>query len=159
MLLLIDTNVWLDNYIPDRPRHCVVGELLSEALRQEHDLLYAMSSIKDVYYLVVHAYKRQARDEGRLDDATAGAIDEIAWACIANMDEIATAVGADGSDVWLARKYRSLHADFEDDLVLAAAQRASVDYLVTSDERLLRKAPLSALAPDDMLAMLRLARG
>ena len=155
MFLLIDTNVWLDNYIPDRPRHRVVGELLSEAMRQEHDLLYAVSSIKDVYYLVGHAYKRQARNEGRLDDATSRAIDEIAWACIANMDEIATAVGADGSDVWLARRYRSLHADFEDDLVLAACRRAHADYLVTNDRKLLAHADVCAKTPRQMVELLK----
>lgn len=64
------------------------------------------------------------------------------------MDEIATAVGADSSDVWLVRKYQRIHADFEDCMVLAAAQRAKADYLVTSDEALLRHAPVAALSVD-----------
>ena len=62
-------------------------------------------------------------------------------------------MGADSSDVWLARKYQRIHADFEDCMVLAAAQRAKADYLVTSDEALLRHAPVAALSVDDFLAL------
>ena len=69
------------------------------------------------------------------------------------MDEIATAVGADSSDVWLARKYQRVHEDFEDCLVLAAARRAKVDFLVTSDDALLQHAPVAALSVDDFLAL------
>lgn len=90
-----------------------------------------------------------------LSEGQAGAISAYAAACVANMDEIATAVGADSSDVWLARKYRRIHADFEDCMVLAAAQRAKADYLVTSDEALLRHAPVAALSVEDFLALVR----
>jgi predicted nucleic acid-binding protein len=61
----------------------------------------------------------------------------------------------DNSDVWLARKYRTLHDDFEDNFILAAAERAKVDFLVTSDQSLLRKATVAALSPQDMLAVLK----
>ena len=67
--------------------------------------------------------------------------------------EFATAVGADSSDVWLARKYQRIHADFEDCMVLAAAQRSKADFLVTSDEVLLRHAPVAALSVEDFLAL------
>jgi predicted nucleic acid-binding protein len=81
----------------------------------------------------------------------AEAIRDIAWACVDNMSELGTPVGADESDLWLARKYRRLHPDLEDDLVLAAAERAQADYLVTSDEALLRKAMVPALSPEDFV--------
>lgn len=85
----------------------------------------------------------------------ARAIAEIAWGCVDNLCEFATAVGLDNSDVWLARKYRTLHDDFEDNFILAAAERAKVDFLVTSDQSLLRKATVAALSPQDMLAVLK----
>ena len=47
-----------------------------------------------------------------------------------------------------------LHADFEDDLVIAAALRAKADYLVTNDEGLLRHCPVAALDARDMVALL-----
>ena len=73
------------------------------------------------------------------------------------MADLACAVGADASDVWIARKYKALHRDFEDDLVLAAANRAYVGHLVTSDGRLIRKAPVDDLAPGDILDVLLLS--
>lgn len=39
-------------------------------------------------------------------------------------------------------------------MVLAAAQRAEADYLVTSDRALIQRATVAALAPGDMTAVL-----
>ena len=47
-----------------------------------------------------------------------------------------------------------LHADFEDDLIIAAALRAEADYLVTNNEGLLRHCPVAALDARDMVALL-----
>jgi predicted nucleic acid-binding protein len=71
------------------------------------------------------------------------------------MMEVGAPVGADVSDVWIAQHLRDMHPDFEDDMVLAAARRAGVDYLVTSDRQLIQKADVVALTPEDMLTVLR----
>ena len=73
---------------------------------------------------------------------------------LASCDLMATAVGVDDSDLWLACKYKALSADLEDNVVLAAAQRCKADHLVTFDEALIRKAPISAMLPKDMTALL-----
>lgn len=152
--VLLDTNVWLDAFDGARPRSRAASELIDVCVHKGIDLLYAIGTAKDVYYLVGASLKRQARTAGEvLSDGQAGAISVYAAACVANMDEIATAVGADSSDVWLARKYQRIHADFEDCMVLAAARRAKADYLVTSDEALLRHAPVAALSVDDFLTL------
>ena len=44
-------------------------------------------------------------------------------------------------------------------MVLAAAERAKVDYLVTSDKQLIQKATVAALTPQDMLSVLELRFG
>jgi len=62
-------------------------------------------------------------------------------------------VGADEADVWLAAKYRALNEDLEDNLVLAAANRAKADYLITNDTQLIAKSPVPALTPRDWLAI------
>jgi hypothetical protein len=49
---------------------------------------------------------------------------------------------------------RGLNEDLEDNFVLAAFERAHVDYLVTSDCQLRQKATVPALAPKDMTALL-----
>ena len=63
-------------------------------------------------------------------------------------------VTADASDVWLARTHRQVHADFEDNLVVAAAQRAKADFLITNDEQLLKHAPVAALSVADAIKVL-----
>ena len=152
--VLLDTNVWLDAFDGARPRSREANGLIDACVRKGIDLLYAVGTVKDVYYLVGASLKREVRAAGEvLSEDQAGAISAYAAACVANMDEIATAVGADSSDVWLARKYQRIHADFEDCLVLAAAQRARADCLVTNDEALLRHAPVAALSVGDFLAL------
>lgn len=152
--VLLDTNVWLDAFDGARARSREANELIDACVRKGIDLLYAIGTAKDVYYLVGASLKHEARTAGEgLSEGQAGAISAYAAACIANMDEIATAVGADSSDVWLARKYQRIHADFEDCLVLAAAQRAQADCLVTNDEALIRHAPVAALSAGDFLAL------
>ena len=154
--VLLDTNVWLDAFDGARSRSREANELIDVCARRGIDLLYAVGTAKDVYYLVGASLKRQVRMAGEaLSEGQTRAIAAYAAACVTNMDEIATAVGADSSDVWLARKYQRIHADFEDCMVLAAAQRAKADYLVTSDEALLRHAPVAALSVDDFLALVR----
>ena len=64
MRLLLDTNVWLDNYIPDRANHQLVGSLLTKVIKQQHDLFYPLPSAKDVFYLIGHTYKQMTRIEG-----------------------------------------------------------------------------------------------
>lgn len=154
--LAIDTCVWVDNYLGTRPGSGEARSLLDAAIRLDIDLLYAITSAKDVYYLVAQVLKReQAREGVPLTPLLVAANKETAWACVENMERNATAVGLDASDVWLAHKFKPVHDDFEDNLVVAAARRAKADYLVTNDERLLRHSPVAALSPRDMLALLR----
>ena len=153
--LLIDTNVWIDNYDGSRSGCRTARSMFVMTGRKDATLLYPVHVIKDVYYILCATLKRRIRDDrGRLEDKDAAIAEEIAWGCVRSMREIATAVGADESDLWLAEKHHKMHHDLEDDLVLAAATRAKADFLVTSDERLLRKATVAALSPADMLAYL-----
>ncbi len=152
--LLLDSNIWVDMFVEGRPGQRDALRLVSWAVRQEVALLYAASSIKDAYYLIGSREKQRVRAEGgEVTHAAAAAIDEYAWGCVHLMEELATVVPLDQSDIWIATKYRAIHADFEDDLVLAAAERAKADFLVTNDEALIRHAPVAALMPKDLLAL------
>ena len=154
--LLIDTNVWLDVLIPSRPGHTTATKLLQIAIAHDCQLLYPVRLLADVYYMVRHEAKVYLRaDKGTLSEADAQACNDHAWDCVENIRELACAVGADESDVWLAAKYRNLHSDLEDDFVFAAAQRARPTYLISADKTLVRKAPVAALSPADALAWLR----
>lgn len=152
--LLIDSNVWLDLFVGERPGHKAAVKLVTWAVRQEVSLFYAASSIKDVYYILEECQKRKVRAAGNeVDSPVAAAINEYAWGCIRAMEEMAVVVPLDQSDVWLATKFRSLHSDFEDDLVLAAMERSDADFLVTADETLLRRSPAPTVTPGDLLAL------
>lgn len=154
--LLIDTNVWLDYYLPDRAGSDKATSLMSFALARDCPLLYPTAIVKDVFYLTANTFKWDARaQKGALSADDAATATEIAWGCVSNMRENATAVGADESDVWLACKLRGIHDDLEDNLVIAAAQRAKATYLVTNDETLIKHAPVATLTPDDALGMLQ----
>ena len=153
--VVVDTNVWLDFYLAARPGHQVAQRALLAAVEREISLLYAATGAKDVYYLTSLNLKRDARmTAGTLTQADALAIAEMSWGFVTNLCEIATAVGADNADVWLAIKYRHLHRDFEDNFVLAAAQRAKADLILTTNEALMRHAPVACLAPEGLVALL-----
>lgn len=158
--LLVDTNVWLDRFMPRRPRFALAKELFDFCVREEVTLLFPMHALNDVFYQVSRDGKAWLRESyGVLPERYVPAITAQAWSCVEGMLEVGAPVGADVSDVWVAQHLRDIHGDFEDDMVLAAAERARVDYLVTSDQRLIQKATVAALAPQDMLAVLRLRAG
>ena len=143
-MVLLDTNVWLDDFIPSRARHDVVRKMIDRLIRSDVTLLFAMTSTKDVYYALASYFKGEVRRSA----------DEAAWGFLQLMGRIATPVGVDMSDYWVASQLKYVHHDYGDNLVVAAAQRARADCLVTSDEALLRHAPLAAYSPEDMLRYL-----
>lgn len=153
--LVIDTNVWLNYFLPDRRGHEQAFGLLQAACEKDALIMFPLTALKDVFYLAGAVLKRCVRSEqGELSDAQAWVVAETCWGIIETMGELGTPVGADLSDVWLARKYRSLHSDFEDDLVLAAAQRAGADVLVTEDIALIQHAPVCAMTAQDAIRYL-----
>ena len=150
--VLLDVNVWLDNYLPYRPFTNDTRALFSWLEERGVSILYPITAPGTVFYIVQQSLKRAALADGvALRQGDDIAIRELAWACVENMAELGAPVGADVSDFWRARKYRSIHADLEDNLVLAAADRSQAEYLITSDETLLKKACIPALSAHDFL--------
>lgn len=160
-ILLVDTNVWLDLYLPSRDREGTALRLLQEAHRAGAALAFASQAALDVYQRVCVDNKRWLRAGDALNEKWAIAIKRHAWDCVNEMRELATAVPVDASDLYLACKFRDLHDDFEDDLVLAACERSHANYLVTNDRKLLSHAPIDARTPSQMTELLHagLAKG
>ena len=157
LVLLLDTNVWLDYYLPWRSGYAAAQRLIVGTFEQNQTLAYAVPSIKDVFYMAAAEHKRAERAAtGALTESAARAATVAAWGCINNMQGIAIAIPLDHTDIWLASKQRPLQGDFEDDLVIAAAMRGKVDYLVTNDGALLRHCPVAALSSSDMCKVLAL---
>ena len=153
--LLVDTNVWLDNYDDTRATSRVSREFLNVACECEAELLYSMTSIKDLYYLLARRLKVEARQaHGRLTEQDVRVAEAYARACVDNVADAATCIATDVSDLWLARKYQAVHGDLEDCLIMAAAKRAGSDYVVTNDARFLRQSMVPVLSPEQMIALL-----
>lgn len=153
--LLVDTNVWLDSFVPSRTGHDSAKELIAFSLSNGVPLLYAPTSIKDVEFIAAASFKRAVRAQGNpVDEACATVARQFAWSCVQSMRRIATAVGMDESDVWLAEKFHAIHPDFEDDLLLAAAKRSGADYLVTNDNKLITHATVPVITPRDLLTLM-----
>ena len=146
---LLDTNVWLDHYLARPEEDNAATNLLRQAVSHEHvSLLYSPTTAKDMYFILERTLKELARHEGApLPENAAEAARETAWACVANMSELATAAPLDESALWIARKFRRDHSDFEDNIIIAAGERANVDYIVTSDQQLLAHMPAIAITP------------
>lgn len=156
-IMVLDTNVWLDSYLDHREGTADARALITFAIENDITLAYAATSTKDVFYIVASEMKYRARkDTGALSEEQARACTALAWGCIENMASVAVAAPVGEPQVWLARHYRSLHNDYEDDLILAAVETSKADYLVTNDQRLMGKSPAPAFTSADMLAYLQL---
>ena len=154
-IVLVDTNVWLDQYLPNRPHAAESQAFVDCALQLGIELAFPAPIIKDVFYVVGSEYKRIVRaQQGTLSEVDAQAIQRIAWGVVDNMQEVATPVGIDLSDVWLASKWRTVDGDLEDNLVRAASKRTRADLVVTWDKGMLAKAVVPTVTPTDAMAVM-----
>lgn len=154
--VLVDTCVWVDMYLGEREGHEDARALADASLEAGALLLYSITTCKDAYYLMESLQKRSRRASGRgLSAGDVAAIKRIAKGGIAHMRSLATAVALDEGDVWVAEKLQSVHPDFEDNFVIAAAMRAKADFIVTTDEQLIAHSPVAALTPKNAIAYLK----
>ena len=157
--VLVDTSIWLDKYLMDRKGAAAANELLALCVAEDVALLYPLHALHDVFWQVSADIKGWVQQSyGDMSEHWEPVINGRAWDCVDNMTELGAPVGADGSDVWIARHLREINTDFEDNMVLAAAERAKADYLVTRDKHLIQKATVAALTPEGMLAVLRMRK-
>ena len=157
-ILLIDTNVWLDIFLPHRSGYKAALTFFEEALARDASLAYPAHAALDVYQKVRSDNKAWIRRSHELTQAEAIGIKRLAWDRVNEMQEAATAVPTDFSDIYLACHFRDEHDDFEDTLVMAACQRAKANYLVTRDVALAAHSPIEAKTPEEMTELLRTGR-
>ena len=63
--VVVDTNVWLDYYLPNRPGYEIARRALLAAFTRKISLLYAVTTAKDVFFLSSMILKRDGRRDGR----------------------------------------------------------------------------------------------
>jgi len=134
---LVDTSVWLSYLIRDEFGYADAKDFLLEAEERGSSLLYTATSLKDVFYLVPRRLRARMVGSGSVEAGVSFA--PAAWACVRTMTEIATAVPLSLPECDLAWMLRNKHGDFEDDLIIAAAETCDADYVVSNDQRLLER--------------------
>lgn len=156
-LIMVDTNVWVDLYVPGRPMREGSLAFFEEARRSRAELIFTLEIARAVFRIVMYEAKRWVRQgTGELSEEYAHAIANHAWDFVEDMQEYGTPVGSSTPDLWMASKLRDGHPEIEDNLIIAACMRLGTDYLVTNDAKLLRHAPVAAVDPQMMTRLLQL---
>ena len=81
---------------------------------------------------------------------------EVAWSESANSRSSLTIVPIGAEECDLAQSLRHAHNDFEDDLIIAAAQQSGATYVVTYDKKLAKHFPEYCKTPAEIVAALAL---
>ena len=152
MVIVFDTNVWVDYFTNRYGTARQVGDILRAAAEAGAAIVSTVGSAKDVYYLVKRYLKCNRSVEQTM--STAHAQREVAWACVREMRRLSVVVDYGVADVIEAEYAKRLHDDFEDDLILAAARHAKADILVTNDAELRAHAPLPAFGVAELAGKL-----
>ena len=156
-LIMVDTNVWVDLYVPGRPNRTTSLAFFEEATHSHAELVFTLEVARAVFRIVTYEAKRWVRQgTGELSEAYAHAIANQAWDFVNDMQEYGTPVGSSTPDLWMASKLRDVHPEIEDNLIVAACMRIGTDYLVTNDAKLLRHSPVAAVDPPMMTRLLQL---
>ena len=157
--VMLDTNVVVDYLMGREPGCSDCAKLIAMHAACELAVYVAALALKDAYYLVSMQLKRMERKaSGSLSEGMAQAANEVAWSCVRQLVENMVVVPTGRAECLHALVFRSVHDDFEDDLIVATARSADVDYLVTNDQGLLKHAPIACLSSADAAALLESER-
>ena len=156
--IMLDTNVVVDYLLGRKPACDECRKLIVAHAEGRHAVYVSALSLKDAYYLVAMQLKRMERiASGALSEDMANAANEIAWSCVRQLIDCLIVVPTGRGESLHALTFKSVHGDFEDDLIVASALSAKADYLVSNDEKLLKHAPIACLTSADMLALIEAA--
>ena len=144
--LLLDTNVWVSYLLAQEPEAQAAHRLVETAGKYGVTLAYAPSTLKDVFYLIPRTLRRDAIATGTYEEGIS--FKPAAWGCVNKITEIAVAVPQSLVECELAYSLRSIHNDYEDNLVFATAETCNADYVVTTDEAFLKHYAPACITPE-----------
>ena len=144
--ILLDTNVLLD-YLLHRDDHAKMAEAVMElGAKNNITLLCASLSLKDIAYLSSSAIRREFKpNESEVENFTRGFL---------SSREMCDIVAVDESTCDKAFSLQKRHRDFEDDLIIVAAQQSGANCVVTSDAELISHFPEYCKTPAEIVAAL-----
>ena len=138
--MLMDTNVWLDYYL-EEGAFAEAKRLVELAEAEKIDLLYTPTTAKDLFYIIPRRLRLRIPDRSDVPLAPAS------WACIEHMMQVATASPLSLGECEMARMLGKRMPDLEDNLIIASADTANADYVVTSDRRMIAAMPEVCITP------------
>lgn len=149
-LFLIDTNVWMNYFLREDPTFEECKQLFQRAVEEDQPLLVSPTTLKDLFYLIPRCFRRL----DAIDQKSSTSYTPAAWACVEFILEIATPSPLSIAECTMARMLRNQFGDFEDNLILATAESARADYIVTYDEDLIATFPEACIKPERALELM-----
>ncbi len=141
--LLLDTNVWLDYFLREGPSVGAIERIVALGFEGRFTLAYAPTSAKDVFFIIPRRLRLRSDDVNGSESYL-----PAAWSCVGFMMEHAAAAPQALGECELARMMRRSFPDFEDNLIVAAAQSVKASYVVTNDKRMLAAMPEFCITPE-----------
>ena len=156
-VIVVDTNVWMDYLMGGRPGNESAVAFIVEARRLDASLVIAPHCLSTLFFLLQQELKAMNRRDGKMpDEAAAATARTAAWAAIDFILDMASVGPSDQMDALIASKQRSVHSDYEDNLVVACAMRTGARLLVTNDAKLVKHSSVAAMTAEDATALLAL---
>ena len=153
--LFLDTNILIQYSLGNEPDCSAYKKFVQYAAAGKVALYTSSHSLKDTYYNVNLALKRQERAEaGLLTETAANAAKEAALGATQLIGTQLHIVSMGRSEHEHAFVFRPIHNDYEDNLQLAAAYAAKANLFVTNDLRLKGHSPVAALSSIEAAALL-----
>lgn len=153
--IIVDVNVWLDYLFGSRPGNLDAKNFFIQAKRADMPLVIPPHSLSNLFFLTQRELKSANQQSGAAPaDEAAATARSIAWSVVDFVLTIATVGPSDHMDALLASKNRYAHSDYEDNLIVACAQRCKARLLVTNDEKLIKHSPVPTLNARDAAAYL-----
>lgn len=156
--IILDTNVLLDYFgvCCSDADHGIALELIAEIMRRSDGFLVTPTTLKDFEYLLSAQLKREVRDQkGSVSAHDAAAIFAVSQSALETLADLSCVISLGEADCAMARVLCNTHADYEDNLIVAAALRLEDACIVTRDRKLLAHCPVACMNPSDCLAGMR----
>ncbi|WP_180326672.1 type II toxin-antitoxin system VapC family toxin [Raoultibacter phocaeensis] len=153
--VLVDTNVWLDYHGIHETVDNEAFELVDRLSSCGDEICVTPMVLKDFYYLTgLNLKRKEFLEQGGVSERSARAAHEIAWSCTKQIMALSTILPVGSEECGEACALRSVHGDFEDNLLLAAARHCAVEYCATYDKALCRHIPDLCVSPRMLLDIL-----
>ena len=151
--VLCDTNVLIYYMLGMPPFFFPVLDLFKRSAEWGVQLSCTALSLKDVFYITPGRFKdRYLHDESLVVQVTAqNMLPRIARASVSQLLKIMTVLPVGAEECFAADGMYGTHPDFEDNLVIAAAEHAGVRYVATYDKQLIRHYPGLCDTPEEIV--------